>query len=171
MCDFTFVSDIGPCQRIVSCDHYTCDISCFQILNRIESFLFQFVFKNFKAIKLQITLSILSLDVFWVFSYLFRGHGKNSESSWCILLENFMIIIGNGWFVHDLEHNFRGSLAITECSTSSDTVWCDDAHSLNIRVELKPPENHTFVVSFAWKWKDNVWIVLRKIKFKLTKLK
>ena len=110
------------------------------------------------------------MNIFWIFRYFFRCDGQYSKTSWSVLFQNFLIIVRYCRFIHNLQHNFWRSFAIAVTAISHCTVWCNDTHSLNVRIKFKPSENYTFVISFACKWKYNVRIILRKIKFEFTEL-
>ena len=78
-----------------------------------------------------------------------------------------MIRIRNLFLVHDLKHNLWRSFAVTVDFIFHHWVWRDDTHSLDIWIKLKPSINYTFVISFAWKWKYDIGIVLWEVQFKL----
>ena len=132
-------------------------------MNRLECFFLEFVLENFETIELQIAFNVFTLKIFRVFSYFFWCNRKNSKSSWCILLQNFMVALRYWRLGHYLKHDLGGALAIAEVGISSNTVRRNNAHSLNIRIELKSPVNNSLVISSTRKWKYDIRIVLWKI--------
>ena len=153
MCDLTFICNVRTSQSIVTSDHYARNIGSFKVLNCIKSFFLKFVFENLKAIKGKITLSIDSLNIFWIFINLFRANSKYSKSPWCILFKCLMIRIRNGVFIHDLKHNFGRSFTITIITFLCHWIRSNNTHSLDIRIKLEPSITNTLMISFAIKWK------------------
>lgn len=166
--DLAFVSDIWPRERIVARDHHTRNICTFQVLNRIVSLLFQLILKNFKPVEFQITLNLMPLNVFWVTTNFFRSDCKDSKPSWCILLQNLMIVVWYWIFAHDLVHDFRRSLTVAEETLTHHRVRSNYAHPLHIGIKLKPSENDSLVISLACKGENHVGVVLGKVKLKLS---
>ena len=171
MGNFAFVCNVRSCQRIVSCYHYAWNFCSFQILNRVVCLLLKFVFEHFKSIKTQPTFSLMPLDLFWICCHLLGSDRQNSETSWSIFFQCFVVRIRNALLVHDLEHNFRRSFAITVNLILVQWIRCDYTHPLNVWVKFKPTINDAFVVSLTSEWKYNIRIVLWEIQFKLPELK
>ncbi len=171
ICNFTFVCNVWSCQRIVSCYHYAWNFCSFQILNSVIRLLLKFVFEHFESIKTQSALGLMSLDLFRICCHLLGSDRQNSETSWSIFFQCFVVRIRNGLLVHDLEHNFGRSFAITVNLIFVQWIRCDYTHPLNVWVKFKPSINDAFVISLTSEWKYNIRIVLWAIQFKLPEFK
>ena len=128
--DFAFVTDIRPCQCIITSNHYAPNVCFFQFWNSIFSLWFEFILKNFKPIKSQFRLGIMSLDCFhsiWI--YFLTAKSKNPKSSWSKFFKGFFEICWCGRTGDKSLHNLWRSLN-QNLTALAWTVLANHTHSL-----------------------------------------
>jgi hypothetical protein len=86
------------------------------------------------------------------------------------MLQNLPVIRRNAFLLHNVRHHFRGALCIDLASVRS-AVLTDHAHSLKIRIKLKPTVDESTVSTFAFKAKDDLGIRVGLIKFESSEFK
>lgn len=140
-------------------------------MDSVESLLFELILEDLKPVECEFCLGLLSLKDLWVDFDLFWGYSQDSEPSWGILFEHFMVLLWYCGLVHNLEHDLGWTFAVAVKPFSHNLIFHDHTHPLHVWIELEPSENDSLVVSLAVERKDNIRVVLREIKFELAEFK
>lgn len=91
----------------------------------------------------------MTLDVLGVLRYLLGGDGEDSESTGGVLLEDIVVILRYGLFVHNLQHDLRRSFTEAVIPYTHHTIRRYHTHSLHIRIKLKPSIHHSLIISLT----------------------
>lgn len=88
------VADVGGSDWIVACDHNRMDVVLPQLLYCLLCFRLQSVLEDLKTIELQLRFYLLPIDSFPL-TDLLAADGQNPKPRSCILLQLFLVILGN----------------------------------------------------------------------------
>lgn len=127
-----FVTDIGTSQSIVASYHHTVDFGLFEFFDGIGSLFFQGILENFKSVEGKIVLHLVSTPSLYVLIRNWLASDcQNSKPMRCVFFEYFVVIFGDGVFLHDGEHHFRRSLCVNMISFG-ERRFSNNAHPLQL---------------------------------------
>lgn len=101
--------------------------------------------------------------------YAFTANSKHSEAIRSVFFEDLVVIRRNRGFIHDSHHHLRWSFAVTIESICTNSY--NNTHSLEVRIELEPSEDFSFLPALRFEGKDDFWVGIWLIKSKLPKFK